>query len=272
MTQILTDLSTPAIVHALKQNFYDLGWELRDHWKQAIFEETKKQRRWCTPIPMAFIFNAVLSMQSSEKDETDHIKETIDFFQSNGRKAFSWWLALGLEDSDWGRQLETHGFVFESDPPGMAVELIKIPNRLSVPDEFKINRVDNAEGMKTWIKTFLEGYGFPPEIEAPFLDLMLATLPGHWMSYLATVNGEAVATSSVFYDAGVAGVMNVATVRDWRGKGIGAAVTLQPLLDAREQGYHVGVLESSGMGYKVYQRMGFKEVCRMNHYNWKAND
>jgi GNAT superfamily N-acetyltransferase len=272
MTQILTDLSTPAIVHALKQNFYNLCWGVRDHWKQSIFEETEKQRRWCTPIPMAFIFNAVLSMQSPGQDETGHIKETIDFFQLNGHKAFSWWLAPGLEDSDWGRQLETHGFVFESDPPGMAVDLSKIPNHLPVPDGFKINRVENAEGMKTWLKTFLEGYGIPPEIEAPFLDMMLATLPGTWMSYLATVNGEAVAASSVFYDVGVANIMNVATLSDWRGKGIGAAITLQPLLDAREQGYQVGVLESSDMGYKVYQRMGFKEICRMNHYNWKAND
>ena len=101
---------------------------------------------------------------------------------------------------------------------------------------------------------------------------MLATLPGSYMSYVATVNGEAVATASVFYDAGVANVVNVATLKDWRGKGIGAAVTLQPLLDAREQGYRVGVLQSSGMGYKVYQRMGFQEICRMNHYSWEAND
>jgi predicted GNAT family acetyltransferase len=66
--------------------------------------------------------------------------------------------------------------------------------------------------------------------------------------------------------------MNVATLKEWRGKGLGAAVTLQPLLDAREQGYRVGVLEASDMGNKVYQRLGFKEICQMNRYCWTAND
>jgi hypothetical protein len=89
MTQILTDLSTPAIVHALKLNFYNVCWSGRDHWRQAVFEETQKQRRWRSPVPMAFIFNAALSMQPPENDETDHIQETIDFFQTNGRKSFS---------------------------------------------------------------------------------------------------------------------------------------------------------------------------------------
>jgi GNAT superfamily N-acetyltransferase len=266
MPPILTDLSTPALVSALKQNFYNLCWGLRDHWPQAVFEETENQRRWWTPVPMAFIFNAVLSTQPVRGDETRHILETIEFFQARGRRSFSWWLAPELEESDWGRQLEIHGFALENDPPGMAVELNQLPDRLPVPAGFKISRVGDAESMQIWLKTFLAGYELPPEFEVPCLEMMLATLHGPWMSYLATVHDQPVAASSVLYTAGVAGIMNVATLKDWRGRGLGAAVTLLPLLDAREQGYRVGVLEASEMGYPVYQRMGFKEICRMKQY------
>jgi GNAT superfamily N-acetyltransferase len=89
------------------------------------------------------------------------------------------------------------------------------------------------------------------------------------MSYLAFVHDQPAAVSTIFYRAGVAGIYSVATLKEWRGQGLGAAVTLHPLLDARAKGYRVGTLQSSVMGYKVYQHLGFKEVCRMNHYSWQ---
>ena len=270
MNKILTDLSRPAIVAALRQNFYDVCWELRDHWKQAVFEGTEKQRRWWTPMPAAFIFNTAISLQPPAGDETKHIHESIDFFQSKGRESFSWWLATGLEESRWGDQLEAHGFRFETGSPGMAVDLKIVPESVPVPEGYQIQQVEDTESMKTWLKIFLSGYGFPPDWEAPSLDFMLAALSDpNGMSYLAFVHDQPVAVSTIFYRAGVAGIYSVATLKEWRGKGLGAAVTLHPLLDARAKGYRVGTLQSSVMGFKVYQHLGFKEVCRMNHYSWK---
>jgi GNAT superfamily N-acetyltransferase len=82
------------------------------------------------------------------------------------------------------------------------------------------------------------------------------------------VNDQPVATAAVFYGAGVAGIQMVATLPKWRGKGIGAAATLAPLFEARKLGYRVGILQSSEMGFKTYQRLGFRELCRMRHYAW----
>jgi GNAT superfamily N-acetyltransferase len=271
MHKILSDLSRHAIVDALRQNFYDVCWELRHYWKQAVFEETEKQRRWRTSMPMAFIFNAAVSRQPPAANETEHIHETIQFFRSKGRASFSWWLAPGLEESDWRDQLEAHGFRFETGPPGMAVDLKTIPEWVPVPEGYQIQQIENTEGMQIWLKTFLRGYDFSSDWEAPSLDFMLATLSDpNGMSYLAFVHDQPVAVSTVLYRAGVAGIFSVATLQEWRGKGLGAAVTLQPLLDARAKSYRVGTLQSSDMGYKVYQRLGFKEVCRMNHYDWQT--
>jgi ribosomal protein S18 acetylase RimI-like enzyme len=89
------------------------------------------------------------------------------------------------------------------------------------------------------------------------------------MSYMAFVRDQPVAVSTLLYRAGVAGIYCVATLKEWRGMGLGAAVTHQPLLEARAKGYRLGTLQSSDMGYKVYQRLGFKEVCRMNEYYWQ---
>ncbi|MGH2606372.1 MAG: GNAT family N-acetyltransferase, partial [Anaerolineales bacterium] len=87
-----------------------------------------------------------------------------------------------------------------------------------------------------------------------------------WQHYLAMLNGRAVSWASVFYATGVAGIYAVGTAAEARRQGIGSAVTLRALLDARERGYRVGMLQSSEMGYNVYRRLGFETCFRIKTY------
>jgi ribosomal protein S18 acetylase RimI-like enzyme len=270
MSGILSDLSTPALLSAIRENMYGLVWDLRETWKQAQFEDGLSLRRWFTPIPMAFIFNAALSLLPPDGSAPDLIDETIAFFHSRGREEFDWWLWPGLETGAWGRLLQARGLQFQSDPPGMALELAVLPEHVPAPVGMKIELVRDAEGMRNWGRTFILGYQLPLEWEAVLLEMMLASLETPMQSYLATLDGQAVAASALYLGAGVAGIYNVATLPEWRGKGLGAAMTLRPLLDARQMGYKAGVLQSSELGYGVYRRLGFQELCKLDHYHWQA--
>ena len=66
--------------------------------------------------------------------------------------------------------------------------------------------------------------------------------------------------SVVFLGAGVAGVQFVATLQEARGQGIGAAMTLAPLHEVQQMGYQIGILQSSDMGVKLYQQLGFQRL------------
>jgi ribosomal protein S18 acetylase RimI-like enzyme len=68
----------------------------------------------------------------------------------------------------------------------------------------------------------------------------------------------------------VAGIYDVATLPEARGRGIGSTLTLVPLLDARRVGYRTGVLQSSEMGYEVYQKMGFQHLCQIENFYFKG--
>lgn len=43
-----------------------------------------------------------------------------------------------------------------------------------------------------------------------------------------------------------------------------------PLIEARAEGYAIGVLHASPMGLPLYERLGFRTVCRVEHFVWKA--
>jgi GNAT superfamily N-acetyltransferase len=79
-----------------------------------------------------------------------------------------------------------------------------------------------------------------------------------------------VATASIYLGAGVAGAYFVMTVPEARRRGIGGAITLAALQDARDTGVRYGVLGSSPAGRAVYARLGFREYCRIELYEWSG--
>ena len=88
--------------------------------------------------------------------------------------------------------------------------------------------------------------------------------------YVGMLDGEAVASSTLFLGAESAGIWHVATLPSARRRGIGAAMTLAPLLDARSLGYRTGTVYSaaSAMGLKIYHEIGFEECCGITQYLW----
>ena len=58
-------------------------------------------------------------------------------------------------------------------------------------------------------------------------------------------------------------------VPEARGRGVGAAITLAPLLEARHLGFHIGILQASHLGYNVYRRLGFQDFGKLGHYRWE---
>jgi GNAT superfamily N-acetyltransferase len=91
-----------------------------------------------------------------------------------------------------------------------------------------------------------------------------------WRLYLGRLDGEPVATTMLFVGGGVASVYAVGTVPAARGKGIGGAITLAPLLETREEGLRHAVLFSTELGVHAYERIGFRLLpAWIDRYLWR---
>lgn len=86
-------------------------------------------------------------------------------------------------------------------------------------------------------------------------------------AFLTRVNGEAVGCGLLVTSGDVAGVYNIGVIEAYRRRGIGEALTWAVLRAGREAGCSLGVLQSSEMGYPVYERMGFETVVDYHRFH-----
>jgi GNAT superfamily N-acetyltransferase len=73
----------------------------------------------------------------------------------------------------------------------------------------------------------------------------------------AHMDGRMVGSGTLWLAHGVGGILNVGTLDEARGRGIGYAVTLALLWRANEIGATLAALHASPQGYPIYLRMGF---------------
>ena len=78
---------------------------------------------------------------------------------------------------------------------------------------------------------------------------------------IGRVDSVPVATAMLVRSDATAGVYNVVTLPEHRGKGYGAAVTWAVVAEGARLGCTTAVLKPSESGYPLYRRMGFADAC-----------
>ncbi len=239
--------------------------------RAAGAEERDDERvRWIIGNCPIDYHNAVVRADLSAEEADVAIGASLDRMRALGVPG-SWHVGPSMRPADLGERLLAHGFEYGGDDIGMAVDLAALPGDASAPEGFAVEEVRGEDDLAAWVETLGSGFGEGP-VEAEWVGEMYRRL-GYgdgrpWRHFLGRLDGEPVATATLFLGGGVAGVYFVFTATGFRRRGIGAAITLSALREARHLGYGVGVLGSSEMGYPIYRRLGFREVCRIRLYEW----
>lgn len=226
-------------------------------------------------FPSNPMFKGVWQTHVAPNDIDASIEQTLAWFKAHEAPYIFWWLGLDTQPNDLPQHLQAHGFTPNIiGDPGMATDLSMLNEIVPTPNNFKIVQASNQKMLEDWRDVFCASYGIPLWAGQAWVDatLEVGISNAQWQLYVGYWNEKPVATNILFNGAGVASVYGVGVLPETRGKGIGAAITLKPLLDARALGYRYGVLFATEMGYPVYQRLGFKEVpCKIGRYLWINN-
>jgi GNAT superfamily N-acetyltransferase len=218
------------------------------------------------------LFNGVFRARLSPDAVDGTIADTLARVASR-RVPMFWWVGPSTRPADLGPRLERCGFTHTGNSPAMVVSLRTLPEEPSRMAGLAVAPVRDLDELRRWARVAAMGTGFPEQ----FHDELVALEAGvgleprghHYTRYVGYQDGEAAGTSALLLHAGVAGIFAVATIPRARGRGIGTALTLVPLLEARRRGYGVGTLQATPMGFPVYRRLGFREVCRpIEMYLW----
>jgi GNAT superfamily N-acetyltransferase len=285
---ILTNPTPAQLEAAVEENLFDLFRAMTTTLPGSELIESDKLS-YHLSFPTNPMFKGVWRTRLSSDEVEDAIDETLAWFKERHAPFIFWWTGPGATPADLGERLMARGLLSmeeqmadlapgikqtELGAPGMVADLQQVNEAVlsQVPSGFTIEAVQTEASLLDFKRVFVESYEIPDWAGQAWVDAALKAGIGQtpWRMYVGRLNDEPVATNMLFNGGGVASVYAVATVPSARGKGIGAAITLKPLLEARELGYRYGVLFSTEMGVRVYERIGFKLTnARINRYLWR---
>jgi len=166
--------------------------------------------------------------------------------------------------------LQDRGLVHVEDEPGMAIDLHTMNEGLETPGYLQISRVHTDMDLRNWVSVW--AFDSSEEVMGDLTDIHRQFgFDGQnpWRYYVGLVDGKPVATSLLFLGEKAAAIHWVVTLPAWRRRGIGAAMTVRALNDARAAGHQLAVLTASPEGIVVYRKLGFRECCTIRRFGWK---
>jgi len=263
-----------SISEMIDQSWCDFFVNLRES-AHVEYHDRPDMLRTFSGLPHRF-FNAIFRARlvadgASEAQTEDALAQVLDTLFQTGLP-FTWWVGPLTRPTDLGRRLEAHGLALDDYEVGMAVDLQTLPEeRETAPDGLSITRVADPAALEDYLSVFRVGFEMNDFMVVFFREAFLrgGLGPGAVMRhYLARQDGKPVGCSALLLYNGIAGIYNVATLPEVRRQGIARAMTLFPLYEALAAGYETVVLQASLMGFSVYERLGFKEYCRLYAYKY----
>ncbi len=216
------------------------------------------------------MFNAAFlsaPVESAEELE-ERLRAARERFAARGEAWSFWfcedWLTAGVRRR-LTRSCQEAGLRLCAEMPGMAAARLREPKR-AVP-RLEYRRVGRGREIAAFRAIGATCFRVPLGWFSEVFDHAMEERP-EFVCWVGYAEGEPVVTAATVRTPGnVIGVYNVATAPAHRGRGCGEAVTRHAIEAARREGDETVILQSTSLGYGLYQRMGFRDAARISVYN-----
>lgn len=200
----------------------------------------------------------------------DRIKTVKHYFREKQVNKIGWSLGRDCQPVNMASHLERQGFVLLNDENiGMALDVEAMRVEEQEVAGLEIREIVDLEGLQVLRRLEIRGFGSTDEMAQNYFEMYAGVGFGRgtvWRHFGGWQQGEAVASASLLFHAGVAGIYGVATVPEARRRGIARAMVLRAIHEARQEGYRIVILSPTEMSEGIYRRLGFREYTRIRHY------
>jgi len=259
--------SNDVFLKAIEDNLFS-AWAHLARLPQVDYRDEPESVRFLGGIPFP-LCNSVMRADLAEAEIDGKIEETLSPFRERELPMF-WWIGPATRPADLGSRLERHGLRYMDEAVGMAADLAAdLPGGGGDPT-VRIREVVDEKTLREWMDVFRVVFEVPEFVADFFAAAMRCVGFGSGSAYrhfIGDANGASASCSSLLFDGDVAGTYNVATLADFRSRGIGAAMSRAAMVEARERGCRLSVLHATPMGYPVYRKLGYREFCRIKIYS-----
>jgi len=262
MNRILNKISNKELISIIEESLIEYCYKITQNTNKLF--KIEKSITWVKTFPN-FWPNFILS-SDFENDKTDNSIQEIITRIKNDDIPSDWLVGPKSNPKNLCNFLEINGFTKKYSLAGMAIDLTKLSKIIDIPQNVRIELVDNNDLLIKWTEIVSKGLFNCNIIE---FSLFKNLLKNNCIKfYIAYYKEEAVATSMLEIYSDVAVINMVATLPTSRHMGIGTVMTLMPLLEAYNMGYYIGVLHASQAGESIYKKIGFEEYCKFNIYTY----
>lgn len=216
-------------------------------------------------------YNGVLWTRLSPTDADIQVPLLVQQFRDQGLPAV-WHVDAATEPSDLASRLQSLGCEPVASVVSMGARLNSLAREMSRFPGLTVERATVDSELRDWMRIRQTILPEPGELrEELYLSLGLGGRhPLH--HYLARVDGEPAGVAQLFLGQRAAGLYSVGVAPPFRGRGIGTALVLTPLLVARTLGYDVGVVRPSPDSVLMYEHLGFERLASPVNGYWIGAD
>lgn len=211
------------------------------------------------------LFNLALGGRFEDEATLDQQVEAILAFFGERGVPWSWWIGPHVHPPDLLERLERHGLAFDVRLPAL-VACLPGPTGPTNPD-VRVWLAASMSDLQAASDIRRIAFRFPPGQALDYFQACAADwlqggrAPHYARLYLARVeNGPPAAVGALIMGLGCPGVYVMATLPDWRRRGLGHAIMARLMQDANASGCPLAFLTASRFGYPLYCRFGFEHV------------
>lgn len=198
----------------------------------------------------------VALIEREPADVRSSLAGALGMFEAHGRSP-GFDLARGRHP-DVEDALRGMGLDVVATRPAMAMPVDRI-EALHVPDRVEIVRANDAEILEGLVDVEVASFGTDRTIAERLLSPAQLSFPSVRL-YAAVADRRAVAQAYTHTVAGAVGIFGVATLPEFRRRGIGTAITAFAIDDVRERA-DLAWLQATESGRPLYEGMGFRQVA-----------